>query len=110
MANIAQTQYVDYIGNYAGKLDHFEQRGSDYAALRAFQAESNPSDPKSIIDQRLWDDSKRSFGIAVKAPVLDYFNPTLETTRVCTFATEGVNSQLVTLVFATYRTGFFTVR
>lgn len=109
MANLAQTQYVDYINNYGGKLDHFEQRGSDYAALRAFQMESNPSDPKSLITQSVWDDSKRSFGIDVKVPVLDYFNPTLATTRVCTFATEGVNSQLVTLTFATYRTGFFMV-
>lgn len=109
MANIAQTQYVDYINNYGGKLDHFEQRGSDYAALRAFQEESNPSDPKSIITQDVWNDAKKSFGINVRVPVLDYFSPTMQTTRTCAFATEGVTSQKVLLTFNTYRTGFFMV-
>lgn len=103
LGDITQTQYVDYITSYGGKMDHFEQRGSDYAALRAFQAESNPKDPESIITQRLYDNVKQSFGIAVKEPVLERFAPTIQTSRSCAVATDAATSQLVTLVFSTYR-------
>lgn len=110
MANITATQYTDYISNYGGKFDHFEQRGSAYGALRAFQEESNPSDPRSMITPQLVENVRKSFGITVKEPVLDYFAPTLATSRVCTFATEGATSDLVTLVFNTYRSGFVIAR
>lgn len=106
MANIVQTQFAEYTEMYAGKLDHFEQRGTALAALKVFQEESNPNDARSIISPEIWNKSKESFGIDVNVPVMEYFSPTLASSRSCSVATEGVVSDQVAIVFSTYRAGF----
>jgi hypothetical protein len=108
MANITATQFEIYRSMYGGKLDRFEQRASNYGALRAAQGMSAPGDPRSLWTQEDVNNIANSFGINVQIPVVDLFSPTITsgTARTCSFATEGAVSKLVTLTFVTYGFGF----
>ncbi len=102
MSNVTQTIFENYRSIYDGKLDKWEQRASNYAALNVFQMESNGADPQSILSQDLIDKAGVSFGVPLQVPVIDFEDITITNTRSCTIPLDAQNSRFVDVTFVTY--------
>lgn len=103
-SNLVATVLQDYISFYGGSLDRHEQRPSEYGALNLFKTQTNSA--QSILDERVKANIDRSFGSAVKVPVINYKDVAIGAARTCAMQTEGLVSQLVTLTAVTYAWGF----
>lgn len=103
-SNLVQTVLQDYISIYTPRLDQHEQRPSSYSALNQFK--SMTADPNSILDPVVMANIEKSFGPAVKVPVINYKDIAIGNARTCGFKTEGITSSMVTLTAVTYSFGF----
>lgn len=102
--NLVATVLQNYISNYQGRLDKFEQRPSIYGALQ--MAEAQTADPLSILDAPTRAAIDARFNTSVNVPVIDYRNVSVGNVRSCALQTGGLTSHLVTLTAVTLSAGF----
>ncbi len=89
---------------YAGSLDKYEDRLSNYGAWAKFVEDT--TDPESIVTADILEKAGMSAGNTLAIPVIDGESVTISNTRTCTIADDESTSALVTVTFATYQFGF----
>lgn len=102
--NLVATVLQNYISDYQGRLDKFEQRPSIYGALEMAKMQTN--DPLSILDAPTKAAIDARFNTSVQVPVIDYKNVSVSNVRTCALQTGGLTSHLVTLTAVTLSVGF----
>lgn len=102
--SFADTVIANYQSMHANGLDKFEQRPSRYGGLDLFQKQNAESE--GILTAQDKENIKRSFGVPVQIPVVDYKNITIGNARTCNLQSEALDSAIINLVFVTYSWGF----
>lgn len=92
---------------YAGTLDKYEDRLSEYGAWGTFVRDTNDID--SIVTPEIIESARGSIGNTLQIPVIDGGDITITNARTCTISDFENSSALVTVTFVTYQWGFTMV-
>lgn len=102
--SLVNTRLQAIRSKYAGTLDKYEDRLSNYGAWAKFVEDT--TDPESIVTPDILEKAGMSAGNSLEIPVIDGEDVTITNVRTCTIADDESTSALVTVTFATYQFGF----
>jgi hypothetical protein len=102
--SLVNTRLQAIRSQYAGSLDKYEDRLSNYGAWAKFVEDTN--DVESIVTPDILEKAGMSAGNTLEIPVIDGEDVTISNVRTCTIADDESTSALVTVTFATYQFGF----